>query len=89
MLPDAEMLPHLICSRPTLIGGAKNEAGQRSVGGGGNRLPPPTRWVCGNVHPYRDPLPRAGAAATAERNDCYPAKRQWFFKAVILAGVGV
>jgi hypothetical protein len=28
MFPDAEMLPHLICSRPTLIGGAKNEADQ-------------------------------------------------------------
>jgi class 3 adenylate cyclase len=28
MFPDAEMLPHLICSRPILIGGAKNEADQ-------------------------------------------------------------
>jgi hypothetical protein len=28
MLPDAEMLPHLICSRPILIGGANDEADQ-------------------------------------------------------------
>ena len=27
----------------------------RSVGGGGRRLPPPTRWVSSNGHPYRDP----------------------------------
>src|SRR6516164_10965085 len=29
----------------------------RSVGGGGRRLPPPTRWVSSNGHPYRDPRP--------------------------------
>ena len=28
MFLDAEMLPHLICSRPILIGGAENEADQ-------------------------------------------------------------
>src|SRR5215472_9754343 len=27
----------------------------RSVGGGGRRLPPPTRWVPSNGHPYRNP----------------------------------
>src|SRR3984893_14477878 len=26
MFPEAEMLPHLICSRPMFIGGAKDEA---------------------------------------------------------------
>src|SRR6266480_264529 len=38
MFPEAEMLPHLICSRPMFIGGAKDEAdqhgGARRVGGG-------------------------------------------------------
>jgi hypothetical protein len=29
MFPEAEMLPHLICSRPIFIGGAKDEADQR------------------------------------------------------------
>jgi len=28
MFPEAEMLPHLICSRPMFIGGAKDEADQ-------------------------------------------------------------
>jgi len=28
MFPEAEMLPHLICSRPIFIGGAKDEADQ-------------------------------------------------------------
>ena len=28
MFPEAEMLPHLICSRPILIGGANDEADQ-------------------------------------------------------------
>jgi hypothetical protein len=28
MFPEAEMLPHLICSRPVFIGGAKDEADQ-------------------------------------------------------------
>jgi hypothetical protein len=28
MLPEAEMLPHLICSRPIFIGGAYDEADQ-------------------------------------------------------------
>jgi len=28
MFPEAEMLPHLICSRPILIGGASDEADQ-------------------------------------------------------------
>jgi hypothetical protein len=28
MYPEAEMLPHLICSRPMFIGGAKDEADQ-------------------------------------------------------------
>ena len=28
MLPEAEMLPHLICSRPMFIGGANDEADQ-------------------------------------------------------------
>jgi hypothetical protein len=31
----------------------------RSVGGGGRRLPPPTRWVSSNGHPYRDLRPEA------------------------------
>jgi hypothetical protein len=26
MIPEAEMLPHLICSRPIFIGGANDEA---------------------------------------------------------------
>src|ERR1700730_8417960 len=29
MFPEAEMLPHLICSRPMFIGGAQDEADQR------------------------------------------------------------
>jgi len=28
MFPEAEMLPHLICSRPIFIGGANDEADQ-------------------------------------------------------------
>jgi hypothetical protein len=28
MFPEAEMLPHLICSRPMFIGGANDEADQ-------------------------------------------------------------
>jgi hypothetical protein len=28
MLPEAEILPHLICSRPIFIGGANDEADQ-------------------------------------------------------------
>jgi hypothetical protein len=28
MFPEGEMLPHLICSRPILIGGANDEADQ-------------------------------------------------------------
>ena len=28
MFPEAEMLPHLICSRPMFTGGAKDEADQ-------------------------------------------------------------
>jgi hypothetical protein len=28
MFPEAEMLPHLICSRPILIDGANDEADQ-------------------------------------------------------------
>ncbi len=28
MIPEAEMLPHLICSRPIFIGGANDEADQ-------------------------------------------------------------
>ena len=28
MFPEAEMLPHLICSRPMFIGGAGDEADQ-------------------------------------------------------------
>jgi hypothetical protein len=28
MFPEAGMLPHLICSRPMFIGGAKDEADQ-------------------------------------------------------------
>jgi hypothetical protein len=28
MFPEAEMLPHLICSRPVFIGGANDEADQ-------------------------------------------------------------
>ena len=28
MFPEGEMLPHLICSRPMFIGGAKDEADQ-------------------------------------------------------------
>ncbi len=28
MIPEAEMLPHLICSRPMFIGGANDEADQ-------------------------------------------------------------
>ena len=30
MFPEAEMLPHLICSRPMFTGGAKDEANQHS-----------------------------------------------------------
>jgi hypothetical protein len=41
MFPEAEMLPHLICSRPMFIGGAKDEAdqhgGTRRVGGSDSR----------------------------------------------------
>src|SRR5215469_16195052 len=41
MFPEAEMLPHLICSRPIFIGGANDEADQygsaRRVGGCGGR----------------------------------------------------
>src|SRR4029077_9810516 len=41
MFPEAEMLPHLICSRPMFIGGAKDEAdqhgGARRVGGSDSR----------------------------------------------------
>src|SRR3984893_4848974 len=41
MFPEAEMLPHLICSRPMFIGGAKDEADQhgsaRRVGGSDSR----------------------------------------------------
>src|SRR5215831_17386211 len=41
MFPEAEMLPHLICSRPIFIGGANDEAdqygGARRVGGCGGR----------------------------------------------------
>jgi hypothetical protein len=28
MFPEAEILPHLICSRPMFMGGAKDEADQ-------------------------------------------------------------
>jgi hypothetical protein len=28
MLPEADLLPHLICSRPVFIGGANDEADQ-------------------------------------------------------------
>ena len=31
----------------------------RSVGAGGGRPPPATRWVLSNEHPYRDPGPKA------------------------------
>jgi hypothetical protein len=31
----------------------------RSVGAGGGRPPPATRWVLSNEHPYREPGPRA------------------------------
>src|SRR5258707_8251403 len=41
MFPEAEMLPHLICSRPMFIGGGNYEAGQHwgtgRVGGSGRR----------------------------------------------------
>src|SRR4051794_41894295 len=41
MFPEAEMLPHLICSRPILIGGANDEADQHGGawrgGGSGSR----------------------------------------------------
>src|SRR5580704_11084464 len=41
MFPEAKMLPHLICSRPMFIGGAKDEADQhgsaRRVGGSDSR----------------------------------------------------
>src|SRR5262249_12370779 len=35
MFPEAEMLPHLICSRPIFIGGGDYEAGQEGGGGRG------------------------------------------------------
>jgi hypothetical protein len=44
MFPEAEMLPHLICSRPMFIGGATDEADQH--GGAGRIGGSDSRAVC-------------------------------------------